>query len=362
MPERELLLDKAIPDLLPTANLSPELAAEVHYLAGTTAASTAGSSELSLGLTARQHFLAGALGEARSALERSVELQWTKQGLAAAIWTASRVGSPEVLERLSAELGVFDAGFVVDGDVPLGARSMFEGLLLAATGQLSGANERLSEAARMGDERAPVWGALARVELGRVRSTLADLAGGEAVRQDARRSLLTAQTFFAAGGFVHLATVARALMSPAAPVDAAVPGLGHLRLEQTWWAGFGVEPPRSVRKGKGLLALQYLIKHNGRRVPAVEIERVLNGESPTPLDQALIEQLMESQFADSGYADEVRRQLFDDRARSRVSKLLSRTMQRLSGEHRLLGEHLLDSIETGFACRYNPQTPIIWRL
>ncbi|MFV1990539.1 MAG: hypothetical protein ACC652_07345, partial [Acidimicrobiales bacterium] len=358
MPERELLLDRAIPDLLSTANLSPKLSAEVHYLAGTTAVSSELLDDMTPGLRARQHLVAGEPSEARGVLEKAVEQRFTKQGLAAAVWTASRIGTPEILRHLGDELDLFDSDFVIDGEVPLGPRSMFTGLLAAASGHLAVAAEQLSDATRVGDQRAPVWGAIARIELGRVRWTMADLSGAEGAHQQARRTLLTARTFFVAGGFRHLGAVVQKLLVPPLPVDAGEPGLGHFRSEAGWRIGFGVQPPCQVRKSKGLVALQYLIGNSGRRVPVVELERVLGGEAPEPIDLALVERLIASGQQDrADVTDEVRRKLFDDRARSRVSKLLSRTLERLVEEHALVGQHLVDTIDTGFACRYNPQVP-----
>jgi hypothetical protein len=361
--DTELLLDKAIPDLLSTTNLSPELAVEVHYLAGRTGASNLLLPSLPLGLKARDLLMSGELAEARFVLEQSVERPFSAQGLAAAIWTGSRIGSPELLQYLGEQLGQFDGEFVVDGEVPLGPRLLFSGLIAAAVGRLDEAADQLSGAARVGDQRAPVWGAIARVELGRVQLTMADLGYGEITHQRGRRTLVTARTFFSAGGFTHLASVAGSLMAHPSRADAAAPGLGHFSLRQSWWAGFGVQPPCELRKGKGLLALQYLIENRGRRVPSVELESVLSGEAPQPIDLTLVEQLMnveDGQFPDS--TSEIRAYLFDDRVRSRVSKLLSRTVKRITEEHVLLGEHLLGSLETGFACRYNPQSSIVWNL
>ena len=53
-------------------------------------------------------------------------------------------------------------------------------------------------------------------------------------------------------------------------------------------------------------------------------------------------------------ADVVRALLIDESARSRVTKLIRRTVAFLATRHRLIGEHLSVAVTTGHQCRYTP--------
>jgi len=58
---------------------------------------------------------------------------------------------------------------------------------------------------------------------------------------------------------------------------------------------------------------------------------------------------------DEAAASEAMRALFfDDTIRSRMTKLLRRTIVKLSESHQLIATHLEASVVTGYGCRYRP--------
>ena len=354
------ILDRAIPDTLSTDALSPALSAEVDHLAGRTEPWTRSDPDVQWGLRCRALVAAGSFEAARQELvERTStgEVETTVQGLAAAVWAAARVGPPPVIEALQRQVDRLDDGFLLQDDVPLGSTEQLRGLLRAARSDLPGATADLGDAASIGDRRAPLWGALARLELGRVlRSSGADHAAST-------RALTSARTFFAAGGYRHLAAVARLTAAPPIVGPGAVPGLGHLVAGPRWMVGFGVAPPVEVRPAKGLTAIAHLVVNRDRQVPAVELDRLLAGRPMSALAPKLDAALSVAQGPDDlRLCAELRAQFMDDRARSRVSKLLHRTTEKLGEAHPLLGEHLAASIQTGYACRYHAPGGVLWRL
>jgi hypothetical protein len=50
--------------------------------------------------------------------------------------------------------------------------------------------------------------------------------------------------------------------------------------------------------------------------------------------------------------------------RSRIGKLVHRTISKIEGSHRLLGVHLSCALRTGHVCRYEPpgRIDITWHL
>lgn len=289
------------------------------------------------------------------------------QDAAAAIWAASRVGDRAVADVLVDALTSFDPvgpdGFVVVDDVPLGHRAYLDGLLCVTIGDLDGADAALTEAVARGDERAPLWGALARVELARLRWTATDVLTVEdpcrtAGIDDARRLALAARTFFVAGGYRHLVGTTADLFGDPLLSDRAEPRLGHLVEDASWLVGFGAQPPVRVSATKGLLALRHLIEHRDRAVTAVELDVVLDGGDHRALDhEALLAAVEAGEMAES----DLRPRLLDGRARSRTSKLLRRTIDRIGDDHAVLARHLVATIQTGYACRYVADPAIRWR-
>lgn len=344
------VLDRGVPDVIDTDALPLPLAIEIDYLAGRTRRWTTSDSGVGEGVRARALVVAGRSDEARAALD-SIERNGPSdlQDLAAAAWAASRVGGARVADVLTAALGSADPDrFLTVGDVPVAHHALVVGLLAAARGDVEDAEVHLSAAADGGDRRAPLWGALARVEQSRVRWTLADLVpvedpGRADAIETSRRLALAARTFFAAGGYRHLVSTTAALFGDAPEVDRAEPRLGHLIEDDHWSVGFGAQPPVSVRASKGLLAVRRLVTA-GRPVPAVELEAFLDGADPIP-------------FSPESLAGRLR----DPRARSRTSKLLHRTVDRLTGVHPVLARHLGATIATGWVCDYRGDPSITWR-
>lgn len=352
--------------MVDTDALSSRLAAEVDYLAGRTARWVTDPST-SPGIRARALVVDGRHDDARAALAQvGADGPVDTQDAAAAAWATSRVGDPETARTVEAALADVDpgpGGFVTVDDVPLAHRSFLDGLLAIAQGDLATADERFTEAVDGGDARAPLWGALARVELARVRWTTIDVAPYDDARHgagadDARRLALAARTFFVAGGYRHLMSRTGDLFGDSTATDGAEPRLGHLVEGSTWSVGFGAQPPVRVAPTKGLVAVRHLIEHRDRVVTAAELDIVLDGGDHRVLDQGALVAAIQEGTTD---ATDLRTRLVDPRARSRTSKLLRRTIDRLGEEHSVLARHLASSVRTGYACRYVADPAVHWR-
>lgn len=346
-------LDRAIPDRMDTDGMPAALAAEVDLLAGRTADWTRERADVAPGVRARALVIAGEYDAARHLLgARDPGEHAVGHDLASAVWAASRVGPPGVLAALETALAFAPVGFMVVDGVPLGSTLALRGLVAAARSDLAGAASLLVAAAEEGDRRAPIWGALARLELGRVlrSSGSADAA--------ASRALTAASTFFVAGGYRYLAGCAALLRRSPDIVAAALPGLGHLVAGPVWTVGFGVAPAVEVPAGKGLLALAHLIDNRHRSVPAVEMEAVVAGRDPDPMVDPAVALGIGGDLAS---VEDLRATYVDDRARSSTTKLIRRTIGRLGDAHPLLGEHLATAVTTGYGCRYEAPVGVCWR-
>lgn len=393
MSDPAVLLDRGVPDVVDTDALPPRLAAEIDYLAGRTATWVNPSIEVSAGLRARALVVAGRLPEARRSL---VEVAGSgpvdAQDAFAAAWASSRVGGPAIdLATVASSTGPPDDaghrpgdGFVSIDGVPIGHVAFADGLAAVHQGDLTAAADSFAIAVAAGDRRSPLWGALARVELSRVRWTMVDLLplgdpGRPAAIDEARRLGLSARTFFVAGGYRHLMSTTAGLFGrveaegsgAAAEAGAgagrgahggsharAEPRLGHLVEGPSWTVGFGAVPPVEVRPSKGLVALRHLLLEPGRAVAAVELDLVIDGEDPVELGHDALLAAVASGEADES---ELRPRLLDPRARSRTSKLLRRTIERLRDDHPVLAQHLAMTVRTGYACRYDGDPAITWR-
>ncbi|MEV1145785.1 hypothetical protein, partial [Micromonospora sp. NPDC049799] len=51
-----------------------------------------------------------------------------------------------------------------------------------------------------------------------------------------------------------------------------------------------------------------------------------------------------------------------ERARKAVTGRIRDTLRRIDDRHPALAAHLRDSVSTGSSCRYQPATPVPWRL
>lgn len=348
------LLDRAVPDRVDAGDLPRRLAAEVDHLAGRWRGWT--DESVPPGLRARALVQAGEHRRARAVLGSTTAWEGDPQDVVAATWAASRVGPPDALLRLAPEVAALGGGFLVVEDVPLGPAAVSLGLVGLGTGDLDGAVDELREAVAEGDRRAPVWGARARLELARVLWSRAALAPDDpdADGEAARRAQTAAATFFAATGHRHLEEECEAMTAGVAD-GRARPFLGHLVPGGRWTVGFGVMPAVDVDPSKGLLALRRLLATPDRPVPVVELAQVADGEAT---GAGVIPATTTVPDAD----DDLRSTLFDDRARSRVTKLLRRTVAQLTRAHPLLGRHLDASLTTGYACRYSPRDHTTWTL
>ena len=340
------LIERGIPDVIDVAGLDEVIAAEIDHLAGRT---DRWRNHASPAIRARALVVEGDVGAARAALAEIDVAATAGTDLAATAWAIGRLGCRELadlaLERLAAEPSMLFAG-----EVPLGPRAGFVGVLLAAKGDLDNAAETLADAVVDGDERAPLWGALARVELARVLRCRA-IVGADATDDDssAISSLeQAARLFFRAGGYRSLAERTDALLDPR-HVSGAVgaPNVGWFVPGKRWRVGIGVMAPADVRPSKGLRALHHLIGHPGQPIPAALLDRVAAGDDPDRVRSQLV---ASAEDPSAGLAAA----LVDEPTRSRVQKLLRRSIDRLDVDHPLLGAHLRATVRTGQLCRYDP--------
>lgn len=368
------LLDRGVPDRVDTAGLPTVPAAELDHLAGRTDRWVAGGDGVPAALRARALVVAGRPDEAREALDAALAEPPTPQRVAAAVWASSRVGEPRHIEELEPELDALPRPFLLDDDVPLAPTAVLEGLLAASRGDLDRAAARLRDGVAEGDRRAPVWGAIARLELARVLASVRDdmaARGEQADDVEAERSgvLSAALMCFTAAGYRHMRSCAEDLSAggsgiPSSDSDSGVaaPGRGLMVPSEDvseWRVGFGVQPAVSVGDSLGLRVLHHLLLHAGRRVSVVELDRVASGEEPEPI---LAEDFAATDGAAARGAESLREELLDDRARTRVSKLIRRTIDRLGQAHVLAGRHLHACVSTGWACSYDPPAVNRWVL
>jgi hypothetical protein len=356
------LIEHRIPDVVSTAGLPLALAAEIDFLAGRVDGWLEVSSEVSAGLAARSLAFAGRRREAEDALAK-VDLQTADANeTAAAVWAVSRVGGAMV-DPLLSWLESMEADFVTS-PVPVGPTRLFTGVLRAVAGDLAAAAADLADAVLVGDARAPIWGALARLELGRVLRTAA------AVPLDdfgaANPVLTAARTFFAAGGY-------RALLERVDVECSEV--IATLRIGAPCRVGFGAHAVVDMRSSKGLLALHHVISNSQRVVTAAELAVVLDGGDAEQLAMVMPEawhRVVAHGDDSMGQVDvdaaedlsaALRRVFFDDSTRSRISKLIRRTIAKVESACPPLGQHLAASVQTGHGCAYRPAGPmVVWQL
>jgi hypothetical protein len=356
------LIERGIPDLIESGDLVPVVAAEIDFLAGRFAEWSDRGTPM---VRARAAAAEGDEARAAALLAEADVSTLASHDLSAASWAVSRVGPPSIAEALLAALD-HQPAFLVAGEIPLGPRALAEGPLIAVTGDLAGAVCRLEEAVAIGDARAPVWGALARVELARIKvcAEVVGENGALASGSSPDKLLNAAGLFFRAGGYRSLLARTGQLTDPdptAPPLGG--PTVGRLRPGRPWQVGFGVMGDVSHRGGKGLTMIHHLVQNPGRPFPAVALDRLANGGD--------VDAVMES--ADrlrsggdhptrTAGVDEIRALLLDDAVRSRVGKLLSRTISGIEDDHPLLAGHLRSTLRTGHTCQYDPPADrsVVW--
>jgi hypothetical protein len=363
------LLERAIPDLMSTHDLPASLAAEIDFLAGRTSKWEVERPGTRSSIRARALALRGDKATACELLS-SIELQELEpQDVAATAWAISRVGPADLAAPLLDIIQRERGDFLHAGEIPLGPKATTVGILQATLGRVEPAAGSLAEAVMVGDARAPIWGALARLEQARV-ALCAEAAGVSLPRCNvgaarlAENAITSARTFFLSGGYQSLLLRVEGLVGP--PLSPAGdgsewlrPAVAHLIPGRQWTVGFGVQPPVPIRRSKGLMALHHLIENRHRVVSALELDRAVNGG-----DTEAVARLSEGLDIDSASAVGIHAQLIDERVRSRVSKLIHRTISKLEADHRLLAVHLARSVSTGYGCRYRPtsQVEISWNL
>jgi hypothetical protein len=365
------LLERGIPDLVSTDGLPESFAAEIDFLAGRTRNPDTEASWRSPGVRARALVARGDLDGGHEILG-SVDIDALDlQGLVAAAWAVSRAGPADLVAPIRSLIAARPDSFLFADTLPLGPRAATLGMLDAVDGRLDEAIELLTEAITVGDARAPLWGALARLEHARVlhcaavTGPLACAVYPEAASV-AVRTLTAARTFFMAGGYRSLLARVDEISDFSTGQETLRPVIGCLLPGSRWTVGLGLEPAGAFRPSKGLVALRHLIANRDRVVSAAELDAVVKGtESGFLADLSRQGEIDESEWADgSALPATLREVFFDDTVRSRVTKLLRRTIVKLGGTHRLLGAHLDRAVRTGHACRYEPDAVVgvNWRL
>lgn len=345
------LLERHAPDRIETDELSPAVAAEVDFLAGR-AQRWSAKPDSPQSVRARALASLGETEAARHALDAVDIASLSAIDVHAAVWAVSRVGTPTQIEDLLARLLDGNDDFVTVDGVPVGMAAVDVGSLQGAQGDLSSARSTLEAAARLGDARSPVWGALARAELARVLQT------GELVGQtgDHGAAELAARTFFSATGWQAFLTSHEADLTGKSCPGVASAGSAHLqRGDRYFLVGLGMSPPVRVKASKGFRVLRHLVERPGVEVPALVLGRVADdddaGELLTP---ELLRQLEDD-------PEGVRLAFRDDRDRSRVSKLLRRTIQQLEATSPTAGRHFAATVTTGHQCCYSPMAKPVLR-
>ncbi len=352
MAEGHETIERGVPDLIDTNGLPGVLAAEIDFLAGRF------EPWFACGPPAVRARAAAAAGDEShaAALLQSIDVDSLEEHeLAAAAWAVSRVGSRPLAHALLAALAP-KPPFLVVHDVPLGPRALAEGPLIAATGDLDGAIVRLEEAIAIGDARAPLWGALARVELARVMlcAEATFVAGSSTPGHSADQLLNAARLFFRAGGHRSLQARTDRVAHPEQGVPLlGGPTVGRLRPGSPWLVGFGVMGDVTLRSSKGLVAIRHLVANPGRPFPALALDRVANGGDADAV-LAAADRLRGEDGRAGASTHDIRTMLFDDTVRSRVGKLLARTIERIAEVHPLLSDHLRATVRSGHLCRYDP--------
>ncbi len=347
--------------------MEPQLGAEIDFLAGRVPP-LGDSGRLDVGLRARALVTAGRVDDARAQLAMLDLPTLSVHDRAAASWAASRVGPRSAIDALADSWRRGPDLVEADG-IPLGPREWYLGMLLAAAADLPSAASALRRAASVGDERAPLWGAMTRAELARVLRCAEAVGDGTVVAssdQELVRVSVAARTFFTAGGYQGLLRRLHADVGDErrSGLAATATFLGGER----WLGGFGVQPATAVQGGKGLLAIEYLLHQPGRVVTALELGRVVDGGDPESIAEAFsgldLAALLDPRAASvpSEAVERLRTLAMDDGERSRVSKLLRRTTKRIAAEQPLLAAHLDVALRTGYACAYEPARPIEWVL
>lgn len=350
--------ERLAPEFIATEGLAPSVVAELDFRASRPTVAGVDDPSIAPTLRARAAAQRGSVSDALALLADVEVGALGHHELAAAAWTVSRIG-PRDLNRALHDRIADGHAFLAEDGLALGPRELFVGMLAGAAGRLTDAIGTLTKAAEVGDRRNPFWGALARLELHRVERTAMlcalDIEGGG--------SAAAAQTFFAAGGYAGFLAQLDQRATPDAPLRMAYPVDGVMIDGARWSVGFGVEPPVEVKPGKGLRALRHLVRNPERRVSAVELDLVAKGDDDGA--ETVAAQLATALAADptaAGLPEWVAEQLFDDAVRSRVSKLVRRTVARLASDHETLAAHLDASLETGYACRYAvATTSASWR-
>ncbi|HSL56738.1 MAG TPA: hypothetical protein VK866_02750, partial [Acidimicrobiales bacterium] len=327
------MFDHDVPDRIDTTGLPATIAAEIDALAGRAERWTEPGAGVGPGVRARALVLAGDTRTARAVLEGLDPGRAEPPELVAAAWALSRVGPVALVAPVLARFADVPAdAFLGDDDLPLGPVALVRGWGAMAAGDLDAAEADLTAAAEVGDRRAPFWGALARMELARVLRSRALLDDDPEVQQRsaerATRAETSARTFLVAGGYRGLLARIEAESDDGADrVDDersgpwASPHVGWLRPGEAWTIGVGVAPPALVPDRRGLVALRHLVAHRHRRVPAVELDRLLDGAAVSMFARAALDGTLDALVdrpdgagGDVAGAAALRALLADDRA------------------------------------------------
>jgi len=115
-------------------------------------------------------------------------------------------------------------------------------------------------------------------------------------------------------------------------------------------------PP--LKDEKGMHYIAYLLRHPNQTIHVLKLVEEVDG-TPLPVDNAIFSQMSEERWAEEGLSISSLREA-GDKARVAVRNRISASRKKIQEKHPELGQHLRNSIKTGFSCMYTPAKAIPW--
>lgn len=110
----------------------------------------------------------------------------------------------------------------------------------------------------------------------------------------------------------------------------------------------------------GLRYLDILIRNPKREFHVLKLVHEVDGTQYAEQIE-IISQMSEERLAEEGLSISNLRET-GEKARKAVFKCINETRKKIQQEHPELGQHLSNSIRTGFSCSYSPESPILWEV
>jgi len=116
----------------------------------------------------------------------------------------------------------------------------------------------------------------------------------------------------------------------------------------------------SLPDTKGMHFLSIMLSNPGRAFPVLKLYHGVDG-IPYIEKNDTFSQMSEERWAEEGMSISTPKEL-EDKPRKAVSIAIKRSLEIINQEHPALGQHLKNSLKTGFSCSYTPDKPITWEL